>query len=141
MKSNKLAIAILIVTGLTAASCAGPKEVRLAGNGDIPAAESTVKVGTNENGNTTFDLTVKHLALPQRVDPAATVYVVWLRGDDSAARSQNMGALKVDDALNGSYSGVTPLREFELFVTAEASASGTMPSGPALLHTNVSATK
>ncbi len=69
MKSNRLAIAILIVTGLTAASCAGPKEVRLAGNGDIPAAESTVKVGTNENGNTTFDLTVKHLALPQRVDP------------------------------------------------------------------------
>ncbi|MBK6736085.1 MAG: hypothetical protein IPG61_18860 [bacterium] len=56
MKSNKLAIAILIVTGLTAASCAGPKEVRLAGNGDIPAAESPVKVGANENGNTTFEL-------------------------------------------------------------------------------------
>jgi hypothetical protein len=139
MKSNRLAIAILIVTGLAAASCAGPKEAPMVSNSTIPAAESTVKVDTNENGNTTFELTVKHLALPQRVDPKATVYVVWLRGRDSAVRAQNMGALKVDDNLNGSYSGITPLRDFELFVTAEASVTGTSPTGQALLHTNVSA--
>ena len=139
MKSSRLAIAILIVTGLAAASCAGPKETALISNSTIPAAESSVKVGTGDNGNTTFELTVKHLALPQRVDPRATVYVVWLRGRDTAVRAQNMGALKVDDNLNGSYSGVTPLRDFELFVTAEASVTGTSPTGVALLHTNVSA--
>lgn len=103
----------------------------------IPAAESTVTVDTNRNGNTAFDLTVKHLAQPQRVDPNATVYVVWARGNESSQASQNMGALKVDDNLNGSYSGVTAMREFELFVTAEPSSAASSPTGRTLVHGNV----
>lgn len=135
MKRRLLAIAMLVLAGLTAASCAGSKDIRLTSSGDIPAAASTVKTGINDNGNTTFELTVEHLALPERVDPAATVYVVWTRGRESGAAVQNMGALIVDDNLNGSFSGVTPLKEFELFVTAEPTLSNTSPTGKALLYT------
>lgn len=139
MKNKLLMSALLILAGLAAASCAGPKTMQMVSSGDIPAAESTVKIGTNDNGNTTFDVTVKHLALPARVDPNATVYVVWLRGTETSVRSQNMGALKVNDDLDGSYSGVTPLREFELFITAEPSAAGSSPTGKALLYTTIAA--
>jgi len=135
MKRQLLAIAMLLLTGLTAASCAGSKDVRLTSSGDIPASASVVKMGTSDNGNTTFELKVEHLAPPERVDPAATVYVVWTRGRESGAAVQNMGALIVDDDLNGSYTGVTPLKEFELFVTAEPTLSNTSPTGKALLYT------
>lgn len=139
MRTNRLVIALLMLTGLAAASCAGPRKLKLESSGDIPAAEATVALGTNSNGNTTFDLEVRHLALPSRVDPAATVYVVWLRGGDSAAQAQNMGALKVDKDLDGSYSGVTPLKDFDLFVTVEPSAVAVSPTGKSLLYRAIAA--
>jgi hypothetical protein len=141
MKTYRLAYPLLIATLLAAASCAGPGEMKMVNNGAIPAAESTVKVGTNDNGNTTFDLKVKHLARPERVDPQATVYVVWLRGYGTAMNTQNMGALKVDNNLDASYSGVTPLREFELFVTVEPTSAGLSPTGRTLLYKAVTARK
>ena len=139
MKTNRMLGVLLMVTGLTVASCAGSQQMKMVNNGDIPAAESTVKLSRTDNGNTGFELVVKHLATPSRVDPSATVYVVWIRGSDAASRVQNMGALKVDDDLDGSFDGVTPLREFELFVTAEPSAVAPTPTGKALLYTTVAA--
>lgn len=138
MKTARLMLALLLA-GLIAASCAGPRKLKMENSGDIPAAEATVAIGTNDNGNTTFDLAVRHLALPSRVDPKANTYVVWLRGGDSSARTQNMGALKVDSDLNGSYSGVTPLRDFDLFVTVEPSPTATTPTGKSLLYRAVTA--
>jgi hypothetical protein len=138
LRTNQLAVALMMLTGLAAASCAGSKEIKLESSGDIPAAEAEVAIGSNSNGNTTFDLEVRHLAHPSRVDPEATVYVVWLLGGDSAARAQNMGALMVDDNLNGAYSGVTPLRDFVLSVTAEPSSAESSPTGKALLYTTIS---
>lgn len=139
MRINGLAIALLVAAGLTTASCAGSKEMRMASSGDIPAAESTVKITSTDNGNTGFKLAVKHLAEPQRVDANSSVYVVWTRGSDSAAGTQNMGALVVDDNLNGSFDGVTPLKSFDLFITAEPTQSASTPTGKTLLYTTVAA--
>ncbi len=135
--THGLAIALFVATGLATASCAGSRELRLATNGDIPAAESTVKISTTSNGNTGFHLAVKHLAAPQRVDANTSAYVVWTRGSESAAETQNMGALVVDDNLSGSFDGVTPLNTFDLFVTAEASPLVAAPTGKTLLYTTV----
>ena len=44
--------------------------------------------------------------------PDTTGPAPWLPGGNSAARAQNMGAPKVDDNLNGAFSGVTPLLDF-----------------------------
>jgi hypothetical protein len=48
------------------------------------------------------------------------------------------GANQVDNDLNGSTSGVTALRSFELYVTAEAEQNASVPTGRALLYTSVS---
>ncbi len=139
MKRKILTIAVLVLTGLAAASCASRKDIQLTSSGDIPAATSTVKLGTNDNGNTTFELKVEHLAPPERVNAGATVYVVWTRGRNASASIQNMGSLIVDDNLNGSFSGVTPLKDFELFITAEPTLASTSPTGKALLYSTLSA--
>ncbi|MEO7966849.1 MAG: hypothetical protein ABIT38_23365, partial [Gemmatimonadaceae bacterium] len=97
----------------------------------------TAKVSSTDNGNTKIELAVQHLALPDRVNPGATVYVVWVRATQSNALAQNIGALRVDSDLNGNLSAVTPLHAFELFITAEATQSGSEPYGKRLLYTTV----
>jgi hypothetical protein len=70
--------------------------------------------------------------------PDTTGLAPWLPGGNSAARAQNMGAPKVDDNLIGAFSGVTPLLDFVLSVTAEPSSAETSPTGKALLYTTIS---
>ena len=130
-------IATLIVTGLATWSCAGSNQLRLTSSPDIPGAQSTAKVSTTGNGNTQIDLIVEHLASPERVDPGATIYVVWVRGNEAEAQSHNLGALKVDDNEKGRISATTPLRSFDLYITAEASQLSTVPTGKTLLYTAV----
>ena len=137
MKNHCFTLAMLIATGIAAFSCAGSRDLRLTTSPDIPAAEGTARIGTTDNGNTKIDLTVVHLASPERVAPGTTVYIVWIRGNESGAQPQNLGALRVDDKLKGSLSTVTPLRAFDLYVTAEPSQSSTMPTGKTLLSTTV----
>jgi hypothetical protein len=75
---------------------------------------------------------VRYLADPAKLQPAASIYVVWVSPDkDSPA--QNLGALKVDDHRKGTLRTTTPLHSFRLFVTAEADGQVQMPTGTNLL--------
>jgi len=137
MKIPRALVALTCTLALAAVSCAGSSKLQMTASPDIPAAQSSVKISPTENGNTQIDLKVEHLALPARVDPAATVYVVWVRGNDTGAQPVNLGALRVDNDLEGNFTGVTPLRAFELYVTAETSQAVTIPAGKTLLSTTV----
>lgn len=101
----------------------------------IPAVEGHAKFGRAPNGNTSVDVTVKHLADPEKLTPPANTYVVWLRPNKDAA-PQNIGALTVDKKLNGELNTVTALRTFDLFITAEASGQVQAPTGQPLLWTS-----
>jgi hypothetical protein len=81
---------------------------------------------------------VKHLAPPERVSSGAVVYVVWARALDGAGTPQNIGALKLSDDLRGTLHAVTPLRAFDLVVTAEASSTAAAPTSPAILSARIS---
>lgn len=137
MKTHRVLIVMLIATGMAAFSCAGPRELRLTTSPDIPAAQGTAMIGTTDNGNTKIDLTVEHLASPERVAPGTTVYIVWVRANEPGAQPQSLGALTVDANLKGSISAVTPLRAFDLYITAEPSQMSTAPTGKTLLSTTV----
>lgn len=138
MKHHRSFVIAAAFAGLATAACFGSHVLRLIASPDVPAADATAKITAGDNGNTKIDLSVHHLALPGRVDPSATVYVVWARGDEANRRSQNLGALRVDGDLNGSFSGVTPLKNFALYVTPESSQQVTEPRGRTVLSTNVS---
>jgi len=92
----------------------------------VPASEGTVKASGGENGNTNLAIHVKHLAPPSKVAPDATVYVVWLLPRN--AEIQNIGALTLNDNLEGSLVTVTPHRRFRVTVTPEAGGRGAQPT-------------
>lgn len=102
-----------------------------------PAAmgEVTTSIGLNENTDVTVK--VKHLAPPERVAPGATVYVVWATPPETGANAHNLGALRVDAELNGKLKTVTPLRTFDLKITAEATAAVDEPHGIPVLNVRI----
>ena len=75
-------------------------------------------------------------APPEKVSSEATTYVVWVR-PGAGGRSQNLGALKVDGDLRGTLSTVTPMRSFDLFITAERSPTVSLPSARNLLSASI----
>ncbi len=139
MSSISLFRSYTAVAGLCALSiaCATARPQALSVSSVIPGAEGTVRASEAENENTQLDVRVRHLADPGKLSPPATTYVVWTRANSPEAPPQNIGALSVDEDLNGSLSTVTPLRSFELFITTEAAPTATAPTGQRLLWTNI----
>jgi hypothetical protein len=101
---------------------------------DVPAAQGKVKFDKTNDGNVAIKLSVKYLADPQKLQPPAAIYVVWV-SNDKDSQAQNIGALKVDKDREGTLKSVTPLHAFQLFVTAEANGQVQTPAGPRLLWT------
>jgi hypothetical protein len=133
MKFGFMLVAVLSVLS----GCAGPSQVRLTGSPDIPGAEGVVTVSTSNDGNTKLDISVKHLAHPEKVEAGASVFMVWVRGLEGGAQAASLGALIVNSDLSGRMETVTPLRSFELFITPESSQTVSAPTGKTLLSARI----
>jgi hypothetical protein len=136
---NSWSTAVLAVT-LAMSGCAmlgigGKEGIRLSTSSTLPAVEGRAKFTVTINDNTSIELTVKHLAHPERLTPPASYYVVWTRATKDAP-AQSIGALVVDKNLNGKLVTETSLHSFELFITAETSSQVQEPSGQPLLWMN-----
>lgn len=129
------AFAAVSAASLLASGCAAV--FPLVSNETAPAAEGQASVSAGDNGNTLVSLTVKHLAAPAKVMGGAEVYVVWALSSEEGASPQNLGALKIDDALTGSLDTLTPLKTFELFITPEPTPASTTVSGPKVLSARI----
>jgi hypothetical protein len=114
-------------------ACTKPQAMH-SGQG-VPASQGTVRATSGDHGNTKLTVRVKHLAPPWKMAPEATLYVVWVHPPDAA--SQNVGALTVDDNLEGRLDTVTPHRRFGLSVTPEASGQAAVPSREPVFTTTV----
>ncbi len=101
----------------------------------VPGARANVEISKDKNGNTSLKMKVQHLANLENLTPRANAYVVWFRerGGDSA----NRGQLKMDKNLAATFETVTPLKSFDVFVTAEQDARATAPSGPEVLTATI----
>ena len=80
---------------------------------------------------------VKHLAPPENVASGASTYVVWAKAMAANAEAQNLGALAVDKDRTGELRTLTPLKSFEVVVTAEASGKVMAPSSAEVLKATV----
>jgi hypothetical protein len=120
-------------------SCSSaPTSTPLSASGQNIAGKGTVTVKNDHNENTVMSIDVKHLAPPERVSAASTTYVVWLSPTDKTTGPQNLGALAVDEHLNGKLKTSTPFSSFELFITAEPSPTVLEPTGEHMFWTKVS---
>jgi hypothetical protein len=129
-----LLCALLSFAGLGVA-CGG-KKVPMNASTSVPAAAGHADIGTDQNGNTTVDLKVHHLAKPEALTPPASAYVVWIQ--PAGESPQNQGRLQVNSNLDGEYKTNTPYKKFDLFVTAENNPQATTPSGPEVMRQQVS---
>ena len=77
----------------------------------VPGARAEVAIGKDKNGNTRLKMTVQHLA--------------------------NLGQLKVNKNLKAIFVTVTPLKSFDVFVTAEQDPRTDGPSGQEVLRATI----
>ena len=108
--------------------------IALRSSNTVPSAQGRLAVKGSEGPNQVVDLTVKHMAQPNRVQSGATAYVVWLQ-PDAAKEPINMGVLSIDKDLNGQLQFKTPFPKFEVFVTAEQNPTIQAPTEPTKLLT------
>ncbi len=123
--------AALVVAGCGAASATQPMQ---ASEANI-TGEGTVQATLGDNGNTTLQVRVKHLAQPSRVAEDASTYVVWIQPHN--ADIQNVGALRIDDDLIGKLDTKTPHRAFLLTVTPEPNGLMAHPTHKAVFSSDV----
>lgn len=133
-KSIGNAVLFLLAAGAGCASA--PPAIPMSAAERMLAAEGTVMATGTENGNTALEIKVRHLASPEKIAPEATTYVVWARASGTES-PQNLGALHVDKELQGTLKTVTPLRTFDVFVTAESSPTAREPSAEKLLTASI----
>jgi hypothetical protein len=120
---------------LTSAGAALAKKFPLTADKSVPAASGQVDVGRDKNGNTRVEIEVKHLALPESLTPPRAVYLVWFQ--ERGSEPSNQGALKPNKSLKATFRGVTPMKSFDIVVTAESDASAKAPSGTEVLRASV----
>lgn len=106
---------------------------------NVPAGQGSVRTSVGDNGNTEVAVRVKHLAPPSKVATDATVYVVWIQPKDG--EKQNVGALTLNNNLEGSLDTVTPHKRFSVFVTPEASGQASQPTNGRVFTYEVESSK
>lgn len=123
----------------TPGRAAGPgSSTELATSSRVPAAQGQLKISDAGNNNTGVELRVKHLATPTKIDRSATTFMVWAKPFAETARVHPLGALTVNDDLSAQLNATTPLKNFEVFITAESSSQVQEPQGERLLWATVS---
>ncbi len=112
-----LTAALPLVVGVAGLHLGCAKPQTMVSASGVPASEGTVKATVGDNGNTKVSIRVKHLAPPSKIASDAVVYVVWLQPRNAA--KQNIGALVLNDNLEGSLDTMTPHNRFMITVTPE----------------------
>ena len=123
-----------LALALGLAACGGAP-IKLINGPMAPAATGGVTTEESNDGNLKMKIEVKHLASPERYQPTAKVFVVWV--ERAGATPQNVGALKVDKDLTGRLDTLTPLHRFTLAITAEEDPATAIPKGPRVLSAAV----
>ena len=124
----------LLVMGLN--GCA--KKIMFEQSGIVPGAEGSVKITKDKNSNYSIRIDVLHLAEPKRLQPAKSVYSVWMQADDNSTK--NIGILNsssslLSKTLKASLHTVTPFKPTRIYVTAEDDSKITFPAGDTVLTT------
>ena len=123
---------ILVVLGTSAYA---DKKYPMTAASIVPGARAEVAISKDKNGNTKLKMTVQHLANLENLTPRAAAYVVWLQ--ERGGNSENQGQLKMDKNLKATFETVTPLKSFDVFVTAEQDFRAKVPSGPEVLKATI----
>ena len=128
-------ILVFVVTSILALNTAYGKKIPLTAAASVPAARGEVETGRDKNGNTEVKLQTEHLAEPDKLTPPKTAYLVWFQ--ERGGEPTMQGQLRVDKKLKGTFKTVTPLKNFDVIVTAESDPNVKAPGGTEVLRATV----
>jgi hypothetical protein len=131
----KACVLSLIIGALLFVDIAAAKKYPLTADRSVPGARGQVDVGRDKNGNTKVEVEVEHLASPENLTPPKTAYVVWFQ--ERGSEPSNQGTLKPNKDLKANFKSVTPMKSFDVLVSAESDPNTKTPSGTEVLRTSV----
>ncbi len=114
---------LILATALLISACHRWQQIR--GTSTLPSSVGEVRTAATPDDQTQVTLTVYNLPKPQFVSSDATAYLVWVRPNESSDQAQKLGQLSLDGDA-GNLQAVTPLKEFELVVTAQSPTDSTI---------------
>ena len=127
-----LAVVVSLVSGC--ATYDGPMQTAP----ELLTAKAELEVKKVQNNSQKIEIEIEHLAPAEKVQPGATVFVVWAQPlIPEGAPAQNIGAFVVDSELEADLVAMTPYAKFDVFVTAETTRTVVSPSGMRLLWARV----
>jgi hypothetical protein len=131
----KRCIVLMAIAFMAVTSVATAKKYPLTADKSVPAARGQVDVGRDKNGNTKVEIEIEHLAAPENLTPPKTAYVVWFQ--ERGSEPLNQGTLKPNKSLKATFKSITPLKSFDVFVSAESDPNTKSPSGSEVLRASV----
>jgi len=127
--------AICLTFAVLGTAAYGAKKYPMTAASMVPGARAEVAIGKDKNGNTRLKMVVEHLANLENLTPRASAYVVWFQ--ERGGISQNQGQLRMDKNLKATFETGTPLKSFDVFVTAEQDSRTKDPSVPEVLKATI----
>ncbi len=136
----KTIAALLLSVSIAAVGCGrstpepkGP--VEMVSTDPSAAAQGKVHVTDAGSGNAHVVVEIHHVPSAAKTAPGATTYVVWAH--PVGGKPMNLGALKVNDDLTGELRTLTPMKHFDLFITAESTPEASAPTSVPVLSARV----
>lgn len=129
----KTARNLLIGTiGLFLISCASTASFPVS---DVtPAAEIAAKMKQDKNKNYIIEVSAKHLAGADRLNPPKNNYVIWIVTESNGTK--NIGQLTSKNDKKSYLKTSTPFNVKEIFITAEEQGNVSYPAGMEISRTS-----
>ena len=136
--SAKTVLFIFMTTLLAIGFSSCAKKIMFEQSSIVPGAEGSVKITKDRNSNYSIHIDVLHLAEPKKLQPAKSVYLVWMQTEDNSTK--NVGILNsssslLSKTLKASLHTVSPFKPTRIYVTAEDDSKITFPAGETVLTT------
>ncbi len=131
----RIQFGLLVLASALTPNFASAKKFPFTAHASVPAARGEVDIGKDKNGNTEVKIEVKYLAPPENLTPPKTTYIVWFQ--ERGAEATPQGQLRMNKKLNGAFKTTTPLKNFDVFITAESDAMTRTPGGAEVLRATV----
>ena len=124
---------------LGAFGCGGGSwSYNVVGSSRDPGAEGTVQVEAIEGGNRLVTVSFNHMTPPSRLGNGLTTYVLWFR--DPQGHSTKASILQYNEGdRSARATATTPMRRFQMMVTAERNATTAEPSENVIFQQRIGA--
>lgn len=135
-KRNTLVTLASLILVLAISSCS--QKANFLVSSVVPAAKGSVTVSKTKNDNYEINVQLTDLADPSRLQPAKTMYVVWM--ETSGNSTQNIGQIKtasgfLSKSMKSSFQTTSSSKPTKIYITAEDNSDIRYPNGIIVLTT------